>query len=116
MQRSRSRKLAKLARQTTVRPTEPRFAKLVRHASIGAAVVASISAARAQQADFTAASIAQAQQSDATTTASTPAPATTTSADQGGLQEVIVTATKRSENIQSIPITITAVTGANLEA
>ena len=90
MQRSRSRKLAKLARQTTVRPPEPRFARLVRHASIGAAVVASISAARAQQADFV--SMAQAQQSTATDTAAPAAPGTTTSADQGGgLQEVIVT-------------------------
>ena len=29
---------------------------------------------------------------------------------------MIVTATKRSENIQNIPITISAITGANLEA
>lgn len=34
----------------------------------------------------------------------------------GGLQEVVVTAQRRSENLQKVPITVTAVTGAKLAA
>ncbi len=36
--------------------------------------------------------------------------------DEGGLQEVVVTATRRALSAQDIPISITAVTGATLEA
>ncbi len=120
MQRSRSRKLARLERETKPQPNQGRFAALVRHASIGAAVVASISAARAQQLDGSSVSLSatgsQTQQSAATAATATAAPAgTTAEANQGGLQEVIVTATKQAENIQNIPVTVTAVTQAALE-
>lgn len=120
MQRSRSRKLARLARETNTRPAQQRFAKLVRHASIGAAVVASISAARAQQADTNGVGPAanmQIQQIDSNATSANPAAAPAAgdnAANEGGLQEVVVTATKSAENIQSIPMTVTAVTGAQL--
>src|SRR5690242_17991906 len=36
-------------------------------------------------------------------------------AEEGALQEVIVTATRRSESAQNIPASITAITGAALE-
>src|SRR5579862_4202926 len=105
MQRSRSRKLARLERQTDLQPDKQRLAKLLRHASIGAAVVAAISAARAQQPDSMSLMAAVAQsQANATAAAATPAPSSTAGADQSGLQEVIVTATKQAENIQSIPV------------
>jgi iron complex outermembrane recepter protein len=121
MQRSRSRKLARVARHSSARVQERPWSKLVRHASIGAAVMAAISAARAQQADTVninlVAASAQTQQTNATSANPAPAPeaAGTTAADQGGLQEVIVTATKRAENIQSIPLTISAISQASLE-
>jgi iron complex outermembrane recepter protein len=117
MQRSRSRKLARLARATSARPVETRFAKLVRHASIGAAVIGAISAARAQQADPNAVNLAassQVQQADATSPSPAAAASSTASADQGGLQEVTVTASKQATNIQSLPMTVTAVTQATL--
>ncbi|HKQ84818.1 MAG TPA: TonB-dependent receptor [Steroidobacteraceae bacterium] len=38
-----------------------------------------------------------------------------TSAESGGLEEIIVTANKRAENIQQVPIAITAVTAERLE-
>ncbi len=79
-------------------------------------MIAAISAARAQQSDpssasFSAAS-AQSQQADAPSANAAPAAA---SAEAGSLQEVIVTATKRAENIQSIPLTISAIGEATLE-
>ncbi|WP_174291331.1 TonB-dependent receptor [Sphingomonas bacterium] len=40
--------------------------------------------------------------------------ASQTAVDQGGLQDIIVTAQKRSENLQRVPISITAVDGAAL--
>jgi len=49
---------------------------------------------------------------DATTSASAPADAQA----PGTLQEVIVTAEKRAENVQSVPLAITAITGAQLQA
>lgn len=123
MQRSLSRKLARLARQSSVRPPEQRFAKFVRHASIGAAVMAAISAARAQQPppSILSAATVQSQQAYAAianpSAASTPAQqAEASRSDQSDqLQEVVVTATKRSESMQNIPITITAITSAALE-
>ena len=95
MQRSRSRKLARLAHRSIARPPEGRFAKFVRHASVSAAVMAAISTAATVQAQT---------QAD-----------NTSGSDQNQLQEVIVTATKRTENIQSIPITISAISSASLE-
>ncbi len=35
--------------------------------------------------------------------------------EAGGLEEIVVTAQKRAENLQSVPIAVTAVTGASLE-
>ncbi|HEY4214240.1 MAG TPA: TonB-dependent receptor [Steroidobacteraceae bacterium] len=54
-----------------------------------------------------AASAAQAQQAPATT-AST--------ADSGGLQEVVVTAQRRSQNVQNVPIAVTAFTADQLQS
>ena len=39
----------------------------------------------------------------------------TTSASAGGLEEIVVTAQRRTENIQSVPITIQAITGDQLK-
>src|SRR5258708_13681688 len=39
----------------------------------------------------------------------------TTSASSGGLEEVVVTAQRRTENVQSVPITIQAITGDQLK-
>jgi iron complex outermembrane receptor protein len=36
------------------------------------------------------------------------------SADSGGLQEIVITAQKRSENLQSVPVSVTALTAAQL--
>src|ERR1700743_2703478 len=45
------------------------------------------------------------------------APATTaSSAESGGLQEVVVTAERRSENIQNVPIAVTAFTADSLQS
>ena len=122
MQRSLSRKLARLAHQSPVRPPERRFAKFVRHVSIGAAVMAAISAARAQQPAPSILSAATAQSQQAEAAGANPSAASTPArqADASGsdvsdqLQEVVVTATKRSENMQNIPITISAITSAAL--
>ena len=47
---------------------------------------------------------------------STPAADGSTPADQGGLADIVVTAQKRAENVQDIPIAITAVSGSTLAA
>jgi iron complex outermembrane receptor protein len=46
---------------------------------------------------------------------SPPAPETP-SADTGGLEEIVVTARRRAENLQDTPVSITAFSGAKLEA
>ena len=43
------------------------------------------------------------------------APAATADASSGGLEEVVVTATRRSENVQSVPIAITAFTADSMQ-
>ena len=43
-----------------------------------------------------------------------PAPAVQAPAASGGLQEIVVTAQKRSENLQTVPIAVTAASGAEL--
>ncbi|MGH8326372.1 MAG: TonB-dependent receptor plug domain-containing protein, partial [Steroidobacteraceae bacterium] len=46
----------------------------------------------------------------------TPPPAAAASASSGGLQEVVVTATKRIENVQSVPIAVSAFTTTQLQS
>lgn len=46
----------------------------------------------------------------------TAAQPTTAPADSGGLEEIIVTAQRRAENIQSVPVSVTALDGQNLIA
>ena len=41
--------------------------------------------------------------------------ASDTAADAGGLQEVVVTANRRAENLQDVPITIQAISGSTLQ-
>jgi iron complex outermembrane receptor protein len=36
-------------------------------------------------------------------------------ADNGGLQEIVVTARRRAEDLQSVPLTVTAITAAMIE-
>jgi outer membrane receptor protein involved in Fe transport len=47
-------------------------------------------------------------------TAASPAPAADEAASQSGLQEVVVTAQRRSERLQDVPVAITAITAADL--
>ena len=52
-----------------------------------------------------------------TATPTTPPPASATASGDnatGGLQEIVVTAQKRAQNVQNVPLSITAVTGASL--
>ena len=44
-----------------------------------------------------------------------PPPPATTADDSGALQEVVVTAERRSENVQTVPIAITAFTADTLQ-
>ncbi len=46
----------------------------------------------------------------------TGAPAGADAANEGGLADIIVTAQKRSENLQNVPISVTAVTGDTVSA
>ena len=91
MQRSRSRKLDKLA--TKARMTRAQqTGVLLRRAPIAAAIMAAMP--RVYAADT---------------------PATATTADAGALQEVVVTAEKRTENLQDVPVSITALGTEKLE-
>jgi len=47
--------------------------------------------------------------------AATATPETNTANDGSGLQEIIVTAQKRAENLQDVPLSVSAVTGETLE-
>ena len=58
------------------------------------------------------ASAATAQQ--ATPTSASPAAASTASDTSGGIEEVVVTAQKRAENIQDVPLSIVALSGSTL--
>src|SRR5687767_7004196 len=51
----------------------------------------------------------------AQTPAAVDAAATQTAEAQVGLQEIVVTAQKRAENLQTVPIAVTAVTGESLQ-
>ena len=123
MQRSLSGKLTRLAHQSPVQPPEQLFAKFVRHVSIGAAVMAAISAARAQQPAPSILSAVTEQSQHANVASANPSAASTPAQQAGAsgsdlsdqLQQVVVTATKRSENMQNIPITMSAITSASLE-
>ncbi len=88
MQRSRSRKLARACAPAV---TSPAPASLLRRAPVAAAVMAAIQAAHAQEA----------------------APAAGAAA--GGLEEVVVTASKRVENLQDVPISVQALDTKKLE-
>ncbi|API60828.1 hypothetical protein BSL82_17345 [Tardibacter chloracetimidivorans] len=61
-------------------------------------------------------SLAEAQTTPASSTETGPtsSPANSASTTDVGLQEIIVTAQKRSENLQTVPIAITAVSGESL--
>jgi iron complex outermembrane recepter protein len=93
MQRSRSRKLERVARQAGTSRVSPRNV-LLRRAPIAAAIMAAMPMPRLYAAD---------------------APATAAPADNGGLQEVVVTAEKRTENLQDVPVSITALSTEKLE-
>jgi outer membrane receptor protein involved in Fe transport len=60
---------------------------------------------------------AQAQQVTGASASDQTAPAGAPAADaaSGGLQEIVVTAQKRSENLQNVPISVTAVSSATVE-
>ncbi len=85
MQRSRSRKLARLA---AGRNRKPHGRMTLRRAPIAAAVMAAVP--RLYAAD-------------------------TTATEASGLQEVVVTAQKRTENLQDVPISVTALGTEKLE-
>jgi iron complex outermembrane recepter protein len=53
---------------------------------------------------------------DGTALAEPPPDVTTTPSETGGLQEIVVTAQKRSQNLQDVPIAIDAVSAAQLQA
>ena len=79
----------------------------------GVAIVATVDSAHAQVAPAPAAVSAPAsQEASHQTPAPTPAPATTS---DNQLDDIVVTAQKRAENVQSVPISITALSGAELE-
>src|SRR6516165_1889566 len=86
MQRSRSRKLARIRTKTQGRRKSPTRVILER-APIAAAIMAAVPRLYAADA----------------------------AAEAGGLQEVVVTAEKRTENLQDVPISITALGTEKLE-
>ncbi len=51
----------------------------------------------------------------ATALSASPAPAQTTEAPTAGLEEIVVTATKREEKLQNVPIAVTAFTAEQIE-
>ncbi len=77
---------------------------------IGAAIAALGAGNMSAMADEPEAAQKPVQVADAATPAGTP-PAK----DTGGVKEIVVTAQKRSENIQKVPVAITAVTGEQLQ-
>jgi iron complex outermembrane recepter protein len=92
MQRSRLRKLEKSGGRPPARRSSTMSA-VMRRAPIATAIMAAL--ARAYAAD---------------------APATApAAAETGGLEEVVVTAQKRAENLQSVPVSITAISTEKLE-
>ncbi len=76
------------------------------------AAILSASAAHA----VLAAGAAQTSADSAQTSAAAPTTATANSADSGTLQTVIVTAQRRAQNVQDVPITIQAMTGKTLQS
>ena len=45
-----------------------------------------------------------------------PLHAQETASDQGGIEEIVVTAQRREENLQNVPISVSAFSGAQLKA
>jgi iron complex outermembrane recepter protein len=90
-----------------------------RNRQIACAISAALSAcayARAYaDAQPLAAADAQPLATDAQTTPGAPPTAAATAAPNEGLQEVTVTATRRAESVQDVPLTVQAITGAQLE-
>src|SRR5262245_14694715 len=43
------------------------------------------------------------------------APAAAQGSSAGGLEEIVVTATRRSQDLQEVPVSVVAITGGNLE-
>ena len=116
MQRSQQKKLARVEYRGAKRRSEGRLGKIGRQASVGAAVMMAIATARAQQpspnGNSLSSLIAQAQPAAAANAVSAGA---STAEASGQLAEVVVTATKRAADIQSVPLAITAITSATLQ-
>lgn len=80
-----------------------------RHLLSGIGLMAIAAAAHAQAPEAAAAQ-------GAPVAAETPTPTALPEQDAGGLEDIVVTAQRRSENLQRTPIAITALTAANLQA
>jgi len=96
MQRSRLRKLRRADSSVRARSAAC-AARLVRHAPIAAAIMAAIPRVYAQ------------------TQGQPQAQVQTQAEETGGLQEVVVTAEKRTESLQQVPISVTALDTQKLE-